>query len=104
MSADNWRMCPRCEAERQADYAERRARLAKDYGKVPPDEYMTSHRLLETAIAKEENAVEETLREDYGLGLCGDGKFRISYSGSCEVCGLEHQFKHESAFGGWKPL
>lgn len=61
----------------------------ESYGFVPPGEYL---KLLEES-RNPENA-EETLREDYELGVDTEGLFSVSYSASCESCDFSFKFKH----------
>lgn len=89
MSADNWRICPRCKKKAEADYAEEVRRVGEAYGKVPPEEYLRMTRDLQKPPA-----LNETLREDYELGTDKDGEFYVSYSASCSVCKFSHRFKH----------
>jgi len=80
MSANNWEICPKCR-----ENAEKEMRDA--YGEISVEEY-------KELVAKAGNVENfRTFREDYEIGVLGD-KFLVSYSGSCERCGLLHEFKH----------
>jgi hypothetical protein len=81
MSADNWTFCPKCKDSKNKE-------LESLYGKIPAEEYLKKAKELST----ESN--EETLREDYEIGIW-DGKFRISYDAYCEACGYEYTFECE---------
>ena len=86
MSADNWAVCPLC------------VRLAKQeklalYGKVSEEEYLDAVKRYDKIIA---SSNENTLREDYDIGISKDGTFTVSYSGSCKRCGLKYQYKYST--------
>ncbi len=87
MSADNWGICPRCKVEALKEQEARQQAAADAYGKVSSTEYGEL-----VAKALEPMQLEETLREDYELGLGEDGEFYVSYRGACDKCALEHSF------------
>lgn len=89
MSADNWAICPKCKAEK--DESDEQVKNA--YGVVPADEYMY---LVELSKKKLEN----TLREDYEIGIYDGNEFYINYTGRCSVCGFEKRFKHTEKLEG----
>ena len=82
MSADNWTKCPRC-------YKKAEDKAALVYGKVSREEYERIRR------AVPEDGPEETLREDYEIGIY-DGMFEVTYSGYCAECGFEFNFEHKT--------
>lgn len=86
MSADNWAKCPKCHKE-EVDHV---AAIKKLYGKITLDEF---EKRMAEAKAEAVNTSEETLREDYEIGIL-EGKFYVIYSASCE-CGFAYKFKHE---------
>lgn len=90
MSADNWRVCPVCLKRADDDRNVRLAAVAELYGKVPAEKWAAK----QTKAAQPVD-LEHTLREDYEVGLSEDGRFYVSYCGSCDVCGLEHRHKVE---------
>ena len=90
MSADNWTYCPQCKKNREVKRAAQKRRAEKSYGKVSPEEY---DRLL--AAANDETELEDTLREDYELGVDDIGHFYVSYRASCEQCDFAFTFKHD---------
>lgn len=103
MSADAWRVCPRCRAgiaiEKAQKAASARIAATEAYGKVPAEEYRT---LDAAALEAEEALIQdarlshvETLREDYEIWTDEAGHFFISYSCSCTSCDFEHNFRHE---------
>ncbi len=90
MSANNWTTCPRCQHKAAMARKLALAKVQKLYGKVPLEEYEQKQAKAE---AMPEGANEETLREDYQLGLRG-GTFEIQYRAFCTQCGLEYRFDH----------
>ena len=92
MSANNWAECPKCRMDRLAEIEKRRANLVKIYGKVPPESYVTEM----TDFNNFRDAIpDESLREDYDLGITPQGEFYAAYSGKCEKCGLYFRFCHK---------
>jgi hypothetical protein len=95
MSADNWAVCPRCLDRAKAE-SEARFQAAFDaYGKVPAAEY---ERLRAEAQAPVDEDSFETFREDYEIYGAKSGTITVSYSGHCQTCGLNIDFKHEHPF------
>lgn len=90
MSADAWRICPQCLVEDQKKRIEAMETMEESYGKVSPEEWLKMKADLE-----KRSHLEETLREDYGIGTDEEGHFYVSYEARCEVCGFQHSFKHE---------
>lgn len=87
MSAENWTICPKCKAaeDRRQEAAHKKA--AESYGKVDVEKFDALRELTKP------RKLEDTLREDYELGICSDGMFYVSYRGSCEKCNFGHVFK-----------
>jgi len=90
MSADNWMVCPKCNTAASKKRESKIQKAKSSYGKVSEDAYRNL-----IADAEKPSNLEETFREDYELGMKGDGSFFVSYSGYCTTCGFEHTFKHE---------
>lgn len=88
MSADNWTTCPRCFATELKRVESVMEKAKSSYGKVKAEEYAA----LQAEAVKPMN-VQNTLREDYELGLYG-GEFQIDYACSCSECGFSFNFKH----------
>lgn len=90
MGADNWANCPVCRVvaikARQRLYAKADAA----YGKKPQAEYATLITEAEKPIK-----LEQTMREDYGLGVGIDGVFGVSYKAHCTACQFSFEYKHE---------
>ena len=94
MSASNWDMCPRCNAKEADELAKAKVRLKAAYGKVEVGEY----EVLKDAIAEREKQVmEDTLREDWQIGVNDFGLFYVRYSCGCTAagCKFSYEFKHE---------
>lgn len=90
MSADNWRICPKCTGINEAAYEASRKEITESYGKVSAEEYL---RLV--SIAPKPPIHLETLREDYEIGTFEDGEFLVNYSCYCSACKFEFSFKHK---------
>jgi hypothetical protein len=92
MSADAWRVCPRCRDRADKKAEQEAIDVTAKYGKIPHDEYM---REFKAATARAEEELEDTLREDYELRTDEEGRFYVNYSCYCTACGFEHKFRHE---------
>ncbi|MDE2105007.1 MAG: hypothetical protein KGL39_47655 [Patescibacteria group bacterium] len=68
-----------------------REELARQYGKIEPTEF-----IKRSAEAEKPVDLEETLREDYELGLL-NGQFYMSYRAACNACKFEFRYRHEEA-------
>lgn len=90
MSANNWAVCPKCQADLEARRRQRWERADAAYGQVSRDEHA---RLVKLAQAADD--IEETLREDYSLGVRG-GVFEVSYHCQCQ-CGFTYRFRHKES-------
>lgn len=90
MSADNWRICPRCkwQTETKQRLAVKKAEAL--YGKVSPQAYTKLIRDAET-----QPELKETLREDFAVYTSPDGVFRVSYRACCNRCGFKHYHQCE---------
>lgn len=90
MSADAWRICPKCtRVESKKAVAEREADEA--YGKVSKDEWQRLQKYADSL----RDEPEETLREDYEIFMDEDGKLYINYRCSCGICGFSHHYEYE---------
>lgn len=91
MSADNWRMCPKCGicvCEEDVK-AQRISAVEKAYGVVPKEEY---DRLVEDIDSPHGYEECDTLREDYEV-YSEDHTLYVYYSCSCEKCGFNFSFE-----------
>ena len=87
MSASNWRECPKCRMKAERAQRIRLEKAAKNYGKIPQEDWIHQQKHAETEIE-----LDQTLREDYQLGI-QDIMFLVSYSASCEKCDFEFKYK-----------
>ncbi len=90
MSADNWTICPKCQAKHFDAVTAKAKELDDKYGKVTKAEYK---QLESDFAALNTGSPEETLREDYEIGVFA-GEFSVSYSGYCRTCDLHVQYKY----------
>lgn len=90
MSANRWSKCLVCQAKRAADKINALAEAEAAYGKVPAAKYK---RLLDAANQGKPGDLDETLREDWELGIdvTTDGvRFALYYEASCQRCGFNY--------------
>lgn len=92
MSADNWAVCPKCNAGKLQKLHKMTQEVANSYGKVDANTYQ--EKLLKLSKLSSEKDQEYTLREDYEIGVRGN-KFSVDYIASCDECGFELPFKFE---------
>lgn len=95
VSADNWSLCPKCKSEADEKHRKQILSAGEAYGKVEPEEYL---RLIVSAEVEINH--ENTLREDYELGVDEDGYFTVVYRCSCQ-CGFSYMYRHEET--AWRP-
>ena len=98
MSAENWAICPVCKAKNDKANAKRILDAEKKYGKIPSEDYIALAKEVSTPIE-----IEETLREDYGIGVDEVGVFYVDYECRCEKCGSRYTFKHAEPAARSKP-
>lgn len=89
MSADNWRVCPKCKKTAEAKKAHEKAAVQKAYGEVSIVEFLLIRNKAEAVVQ-----LEDTLREDYFIGIDEKGKFHVDYTGCCDECGLKHEYHY----------
>lgn len=90
MSADNWTKCPACKVKAQEKQKELEQKLNDGYGKLSKEDYQ----LLVDQVKTAPPELEDTLREDYEIGIYGD-RFFVNYKGRCQKCGWLHEYKWE---------
>lgn len=90
MSADNWTYCPKCKANIEDRRQQDRKKLEASYGKVSSTKYIES---LQALVKSESEPIEETLREDYEIGVYGE-EFSVNYKCRCTVCGFEFSYEY----------
>jgi hypothetical protein len=96
MSASNWAICPRCAARAKVVTETAEAAPFADYGKIPVAEF--DERRAQIPVIDREDF--RTFREDYEIYGAETGTVKVSYGGSCEVCGLELSFTEEKPIAG----
>jgi hypothetical protein len=89
MSADNWRVCPKCEQQQDELEDQARQQLARLYNSRPLSEFLA----LAEKIALPVSPLKPTFREDYEIGVW-KGQLHVDYKGFCEVCGYEILYEH----------
>ncbi len=90
MSADNWTYCPKCSKQRVLTQERLDRSVEEAYGKIPQEKYME---LVEAR--NNPPRLQDTLREDYEVGIYDAGRFFISYKAQCTVCGFTFSYRHE---------
>lgn len=90
MSADNWAICPKCLELAQDRQEALEEKLEKSYGVVSPEQYL---RLFEKS--REKPKLEQTLREDYEIGILNTAEFYVRYKGACTKCGFNYEYKYD---------
>ncbi len=90
MSADNWAICPKCNARKLAVRNASKQAAEDAYGKAPPSEYLELLRIASLPVTR-----EQTLREDYGIGIDDEGNFSVDYQAGC-ACGFTFRFTHSA--------
>ena len=96
MSADNWTTCPKCKAAHDAAVAKAMQKAQSSYGKASQEKYAENLRRAQTL---ELTACEDTLREDYEIGVDGD-TFAVSYCASCDRCDFTFEFRESRSTKG----
>jgi len=89
MSADNWRICPKCLENVSTGRSVAIEKAKASYGTVPLEDFQKA---MDKAKALPQEP-DDTLREDYELGVDEDGVFFVNYSCSCHYCGFSFKFK-----------
>ncbi len=80
--SDNLRRCPKCIKTAEAAKLAEKAAIDAVYGTIPVSEFL--ERLSEY---NKETDVEDTLHEDYEIGMNPEGDFYLDYSCYCD-CGF----------------
>ena len=96
VSADSWRVCPKCGKSGDGPRAKAEKAARDSYGKDTAEEYA---RLLDLARAMPYDEPEETMREDYEFYYEDGAPFilNVRYGCSCKACGFEFSIhtKHD---------
>lgn len=93
MSADNWGICPRCKVVAEASRMAKELAATNAYGKVSADEWKRLD-----AEASSPILLDQTLREDFEVGMDEDGTFGVDYRASCR-CGFSFAYEHNEKVG-----
>lgn len=93
MSANNWRICPRClvGATKKYEIAERK--LKASYGQVSLGEFDIMRAQL--GDPPPGNNMQLNLAEVWELGVSDTGVLCIYYGCKCRVCGFTYDFNHD---------
>lgn len=86
MSATRYSRCPRCEVARLATVQEAKTAAADAYGNIDSGEWL---KLKMAAEAMELDDGDDTLREDFVLGIVRDDesvRFKLNYRAHCTEC------------------
>lgn len=100
MSANNWTRCPRCTARGRRRLEDQAVEIEKLYGTVTTREFGRACAELQTEEVEFERR-PENFREDYGIRGAKSGTVHVSYSGTCQDCGLSLSFQYEHAIPDW---
>jgi len=87
MGADNWAYCPQCRVKAIKAKEKLYDKADKAYGKKPASEYTAMLSEAEQPIK-----LDQTLREDYGIGVGIDGIFGVNYTASCTACDFRFEY------------
>lgn len=90
MSADHWRICPRCEKKRKEQIIEHAKNVKEGYGILSKNEYLEA---IQYSESKEEG--KPTLREDFEIFTDTDGLFYVKYTCYCTECHFIFSFNYE---------
>ena len=101
MSADRWSKCPKCNEARTAEIQAFEAKVDAAYGKVTAEQFKQLNNQLSAMRADALKAVERneyTFREDWEISEPEGGYIEVNYSGGCNICKLQTNFKHRHQF------
>jgi hypothetical protein len=95
MSANNWTDCPKCKRRRDVEAKAAMKKATDSYGKVSAEKYEANMR---RALSIQGAELENSLREDYEIGIDSAGGFLVSYRGSCTAdgCDFSFSYRHEA--------
>ena len=82
MSADEWRVCPKCKIV---------------FNKIKSDKKKKVESIFEEWLGKKIDSdvvqpIGESMREDYEILTNDNGFFSVKYNASCDVCGFEFKY------------
>lgn len=85
MSANNWTICPKCKRKKEAEAERLRMKSLAAYGTVSAERYAE---LCGKARDAKESPLQNSMREDYEIGVDSEGRFSVSYRANCTACGF----------------
>lgn len=91
MSADNWSICPKCRKNAVIEKEKQAAEVISSYGKIPREKWLELKCAADTQLD-----LDQTLREDYEIGIDENGEFFVDYYASCN-CGFKFSFTEKRA-------
>ncbi len=92
MSANNYRVCPRCATRAIEKYETGTKHLEEAYGQVTQEEYEKLK--SELGEPPDLHKAPDTLQERWELYTNVGGEFVVWYCCTCEACGFKFGFKH----------
>lgn len=90
MSADRWKKCPVCAVNKEKDVLKLRSQVNHEYGKLSQEHWLELKKEVDEFAS---TPLEETLREDFEIGLNEDGWLDIYYTCSCHICGTTRKYE-----------
>lgn len=91
MSADAWSICPNCLKRFTTEADSRDIAVAEAYGTIPAEEYKAK---AAAAYDFRQKGIEESMREDYEIGVSKTGEFSVDYGASCQNCSFRFSYRH----------
>lgn len=93
MSADNWRVCPKCLAKEEAKLQKLQQEADDVYGEVSKEEYLELRKKVFQFVIPE----CITFREDYEIYTDDRLQLTISYHGECTECDETKTFRYDES-------
>lgn len=96
MSANNYRLCPKCRSVELRELDSFRNKVDQSYGKIPLEDFEKMRKEQKEREEKFSNPEEEkmTLREDWEIRMDESGEFRLRYNCQCSQCGFSFEYQH----------
>lgn len=85
MSAKNWATCPACYKKALAAQTRSKLKLEEAYGRVSIEEFSELQEIANRPIV-----TNQSLREDYHLGINADQVFELLYKAACQHCDYQY--------------
>lgn len=90
MSADSYSVCPKCSLAAAKSKLDAVAAAELAYETKPAREWERLRRIADSIPEP-----DQTVREDYEIGLLTSGQFIVTYEGSCSACDFHFKFDHK---------